>query len=63
MSEATVMKQTPWRDVPVGAVVMYGIPREVDVNDPWGTRRTVMLDGIPAIYPRASETAMVIEQS
>jgi hypothetical protein len=50
-----------WRDVPVGAVVMYGMPREVLVNDPWGGQRTVMLDGIPAIYPRATETVQVID--
>jgi D-aminopeptidase len=47
----------------VGAVVLYGIPREVLVNDPWGAQRTVMLDGMPAIYPRVSETVQLVEGS
>lgn len=57
-----MLEQTPWRNVPRGAIVLYGIEREVLVNDPWGPRRTVMLDGIPAIYPLGSETVMVVRR-
>jgi hypothetical protein len=54
---------TRWRDVPCGAIVLYGIPREVLVNDPWQAKRTVMLAGIPAIYPRADETVLVVDDA
>lgn len=43
--EPGLSEPIPWSDVPVGAVVMYGIPRRVNVNDPWQHYRTVMLDG------------------
>lgn len=40
----------PWRDVPRGAVVLYGIPRRVLVKAPYlGAHglRSVLLEGVP----------------
>lgn len=60
--EARPTVPTRWRDVPVGATVLYGIPRKVLVNDPRQTRRTVVLDNLPAIYPLASEHVQLVEE-
>lgn len=50
----------PWRDVPRGAIVLYGLPRRVLVNDPWQMQRTVLLENMPAIYPRALDTVQLV---